>query len=920
MASPLLATKLSVPRRRPGLMPRPRLSERLTRGTQAALTLVSAPAGFGKTTLLTEWLATSDDRSVAWLSLDPSDNDATTFWSYLIAALQTVAPEIGASALSLLQASQPPATQAVLATLLNELGTRPTELVLVLDDYHVIDARAIHDGLAFLLDHLPPHVHLLIASRADPALPLARLRVRGELVEVRTADLRFTPAEVAVYLTEVMGLALTAEEVAALEGRTEGWIAALQLAALSLRGRDDVTGFIASFAGDDRYIVDYLVEEVLQRQTDRVRSFLLQTAILDRLSGPLCDAVTAQEGGQVMLAALERGNLFVTPLDERRRWYRYHLLFADVLRAHLLDEQPDTVQDLHRRASAWYEQHGEPAAAIQHALAAGDVGRAAALIELALPAMRQRRQEATILDWLRTLPDDVICVRPVLSAAYGGALLASGECEGVEARLRDAERWLGASADSGVWPDATSAMVVVDDEAFRRLPGAIAVWRAGLALVQGDVAGTVTYARRAHDLVPDDDVIWRGAAVALLGLAAWASGDLQTAQRLYAEGMARVQQAGYLSDVMSSAIALADIQVTQGRLHEAMRTYENTLQLGVAEAVPSLRGTADIYVGMSGLACERNELATATQHLLRSQELGERTGLPYNRSRWCVAMARVLEIRGDFDGALDLLQEAERLHVGGFFPNVRPIAALTARVWVAQGRLADALGWVRERGLSADGDLSYLREFGYLTLARVLIDRYRTEGDDRFLQDAGGLLKRLLHAAEAGGRMGSAIAILVLEALAQSARGDLAAALVPLERALTLAEPEGYVRVFIDEGPPLTTLLKAARKRGVASSYVSRLLVAFGEPADSTPAIQGMIEPLSARERDVLRLLGTDLSGPDIARELSVSLNTMRTHTKSIFTKLGVGTRQAAVRRAEDLGLLAPTRTHQHRSGADLGA
>ena len=363
------------------LVTRPRLSERLSRGAESALTLVSAPAGFGKTTLLAEWLAAApaDGRSVAWLSLDQRDNDPALFWTYLVAALKTATPGVGAGALSLLQPPEPP-SEAGLVTLLNDLDAISNDVVLVLDDYHVIDARDVQDGMAFLLEHLPPQIHLVIASRTDPALPLARLRGRGELVEIRAADLRFTPGEAAAYLNGVMGLVLTAADVAALEGRTEGWIAALQLAALSMQGREDVTAFIAGFAGDDRYIVDFLAEEVLQRQPEHVQHFLLQTSILDRLSGPLCDAVTGQDGGKAKLAALEQGNLFLVPLDVRRRWYRYHQLFADVLHARLRDEQPDDVPDLHRRASAWYEQNGEPSEAIRHALAAQDFERAADLV------------------------------------------------------------------------------------------------------------------------------------------------------------------------------------------------------------------------------------------------------------------------------------------------------------------------------------------------------------------------------------------------------------------------------------------------------------------------------------------------------------------------------------------------------------
>src|SRR5215204_4644464 len=382
MSTPILTTKLYVPPPRPHAVLRPRLTGRLNEGLPRKLTLISAPAGFGKTTLLGEWVA-GCERLAAWLSLDEVDSDPTRFLAYLVAALQTIAPNIAEGVLGALQSPQPPPTESILTVLLNEVTTVEDEIVLVLDDYHLIDATAVDDALTFLLEHLPPRMHLVIATREDPNLPLARLRVRGQLGELRAADLRFTPSEAAEFLEGVMGLSLSAEDIAALEDRTEGWIAGLQLAALSMRGREDVAGFIRAFAGDNRYVVDYLVEEVLQRQPERVRSFLLQTSILERLSGPLCDVVTGQDGGKARLAALERGNFFVVPLDDQRHWYRYHHLFADVLRAHLRDEHPDRVPDLHRRASAWYEQHGEPSEAIRHALAAEEFERAASLVELA---------------------------------------------------------------------------------------------------------------------------------------------------------------------------------------------------------------------------------------------------------------------------------------------------------------------------------------------------------------------------------------------------------------------------------------------------------------------------------------------------------------------------------------------------------
>ena len=917
MPAALLETKFYVPRSRHGLVPRPRLSERLDRGTASKLMLVSAPAGFGKTTLLTEWLAAgpappADERLVAWLSLDPGDNDPASFWAYVIAALREVASGVGESALALLHASPPPPIETVLTVLLNDLGAIAADIVLVLDDYHVIDAREVQDGMAFLLDHLPSQLHVVIAGRADPALPLPRLRARGELVEIRAAELRFTPDEAAAYFNGMMGLQLTARDVAVLEGRTEGWVAALQLAALSMQGRDDIGGFIAGFAGDDRYVVDYLAEEVLQRQSDRVQIFLLQTSILGRLSGPLCDAVTGQGDGKAMLEALDRGNLFLVSLDDRRRWYRYHHLFADVLQARLLDEQPGQVPDLHRRASAWYEQNGEQSEAIGHALAAEDFDRAADLAELAIPAMRRARQEAKLRGWLEVLPDEVVQVRPVLSVYFAGALLTSGELEGVEGRLRDAERWLEPATGDREEPQVPSAeMVVADEEEYRRLPGTIEMYRAGQALARGDAPGTIRHAERAIELALDDDHLCRASAAGLLGLVYWGSGDLEAGHRAYSVCVAGLRRAGFVADILGCSIALADIRITQGRLGEALRTYEQALQLGPEQGGSVLRGTADMYVGMSEIARERDDLRAATQLLLRTQELGEHTGLPQNRYRWRVAMARIRQAEEDLADALDLLNEAERLYVSDFFPNVRPVPALKARVWIRQGRIGEALGWAREQGLSVDDDLSYLREFEHITLARLLLARYQSERAEPSLHEATRLLERLLLTAEEGERTGRVIEILVLQALAHQALGDIPAALAALERAMMLAEPEGYVRVFADEGPAMASLLRAAAKQGIRRDYARRLLAAVSGAEHGGPVEQALIEPLSERELDVLRLLATELDGPAIARELMVSLNTMRTHTKNIYAKLAVTSRRAAVRRAAELGLLSRTRSRQ---------
>jgi LuxR family transcriptional regulator, maltose regulon positive regulatory protein len=911
MASALLQTKVYVPRPRRGVVPRSRLTERLNRGAdESGLILVSAPAGFGKTTLLAEWLATrpADHGSLAWFSLDPTDNDPALFWTYLIAALQSAVPGLGASAFSLLESPQTP-IEAVIATLLNEITALQQDVVLVLDDYHVVDARTIQDGMAFLLEHLPPHMHLVIATRADPALPLARLRAGGGLVEIRAADLRFTSDEAAAYLNGAMGLTLTAQDVAALEGRTEGWIAALQLAAISMQGRDDTSSFIAGFAGDDRYIVDYLIEEVLQRQPEGVRSFLVQTSILDRLTGPLCDAVTGQDGGKAMLEALDRGNVFLVPLDDQRQWYRYHHLFGDVLRARLLDEQPKHVPDLHRRASGWYEQNGQPSKAIRHALAGEDFERAADLVELSVPAMRRSRQEVTVLGWLQAIPTEVVQRRPVLSVHYAGALLLGGELEGVEPRLQDAERWLGSTDAADGRPETSSTeMAVVDEEEFRALPSVIATYRAAIALALGDVATTMEYAGRAFDLAAEDDHLRRGAAAGLLGLGYWTTGHLNAAHSSYTDCMASLLKAGHVADTFGCAIALADIRIAQGRLRDAMRTYEQALQVATGQSGPVLRGTADMHVGISDVFRERNDLAAAKHHLLKSQELGEHLGLRQNRYRSRVAMARVHEVEGDPDGALDLLDEAERVYVSDYFPNVRPIPALKARMWLAQGRLAEAMAWAREQGVSADDELSYLREFDHVTLARVLLARSMGNRTDPPGRGAVQLLERLLRAAEEGQRTGSVIEILMLQALAHQALGEVSAALPPLERALILAEPEGYVRMLVDEGPPMAALLEEAANAGITPTYVRELLTVFGRDEDRTPIKQGLVEPLSERELEVLRLLATDLDGPDIARELVVSLNTVRSHTKNIYAKLGVNSRRGAVRRAEELDVLSRAR------------
>ncbi len=906
MPAPILATKLYIPQPRPGIVPRPHLVERLNEGLVAGckLALISASAGFGKTTLASEWVAICE-RPVAWLSLDEGDNDPTRFLTYFIAALQTITVNIGAGVLAVLQSPQPPSTESILTTLLNDITTIPDSFILVLDDYHVIDSQPVDQALTFLVEHLPPRMHLVIATREDPHLPLARLRARGQLTELRAADLRFTPIEASEFLNRVMGLNLSAEDIASLETRTEGWIAGLQLAALSMQGRSDAASFIQAFTGSHRFVVDYLVEEVLQRQPEGIHSFLLKTAILDRLSGSLCDAVTGREDGKGMLETLERGNLFLIPLDDQRQWYRYHPLFAEVLQARLLHEHPDQVFSLHQRASEWYEHNASAADAIRHALAAKDFERAAILIELAVPEMRRNRQGATVteLGWLKALPDVLVHFRPVLCVDYAYALFGGGELEAVDARLRDAERWLDTKTD-------TAEMVVVDEEEFRRLPGMIALLRAAQALARGDMLEAAKNARRVLDLAPEDTHLMLGGAASVLGLAALESGDLETASRMTADGMSNVRLAGYISSAIGGAIVLADIQIAQGRLRGAMTTYEQALQWATVPGAPVLRGAADMYVGMSNLHYEHNDLKTALQHLLTIQALGELAGLPQNPYRWCAAMARIRQAQGDLDEALDLLDRAERLYEANFSPNVHPIVTRKVRVWVAQGRLGEALGWAREQGLSVDNKLSYLHEFDHITLARLLLACYLSDHSDGSISEVMGLLERLLKAAEERGGKGSVIEILVLQALAYHAQGDLPAALLSLQHALALAEPEGYIRMFVDEGPPMAQLLLEAASRGIMPDYTGKLLAAFeaekrrSEDKSPLPPTQPLIEPLSQREIKILQLIAQGLSNREIGERLFLALDTVKGHNRNIFDKLQVHSRTEAIARARELSLL----------------
>ena len=922
MASTLVATKFSTPRSRGALVPRPRLTSLLDTGAEATLTLISAPAGFGKTTVLAAWLArtSTEPRTVAFVSLDESDSHASSFWLYVVTALDAAAPGVGAGVLPLLAAGQP-TTRTVLAAVLNEVGARPTEVDLILDDYHLADGADVAEGMTFLLEHRPPNLHVVVSTRADPNLPLARLRARGELVEIRARDLRFTAHETASYLTDVGDRPVTPDQVSALESRTEGWVAALQLASLSMQGRDDVGDFIAGFTGTDRHVVDYLADEVLSRQSDEVRDFLERTSILDVLGGDLCDAVLERTGSRAMLERLERANLFLVPLDDHRTWYRYHHLFADVLRAHLRSDQPNVIAGLHLRASSWYDETGEPVPAVRHALAAGDISRAADLIEVATPTLQRNRQEATLRRWLDDVPDEVVQRRPVLAISFVGALMSSNEFGDVERRLREIERQLPAiharlAPDADATAQPRSQVVAVDLTELARIPAAIELYWAGLSLVSGDFPATHLHAGRAIEAATADDDVVRAGAAGLSGLAHWAGGELDEALRSYRTCIDGLRRAQHISDAVGCYLTVAEIQIAQGRLREAQATYDEALRVAAGTSGEAPRGTADVHVGLAQVALERGDLETARAQLASARGLGEGHGLPQYAYRSRAVAAMLAESEGDLTGALALVDEAQQVYLGDFSPNVRPLHAVAARLQIRLDDLGAVGRWAHDHDVTASQELSYLREFEHVTLAETMLARGSDRGDRAALVDTERLLQRLLDAATAGGRDSTTIEVLVLQALATDAGGEQRAAVAILDRAVRLAEPEGQVRTFVRHRTLLTPLVEALVEDPDAAPFSKTLLAACQAPTARPPAhgtaparestaSGSLVEPLSARELEVLRLLDTELDGPEIAQQLFVSINTMRTHTKSIYTKFGVSNRRAAVRRGRELGLLA---------------
>ena len=941
--APLLTTKLYVPVLHPNLVPRPRLIQRLDEGRSSGhrLTLISAPAGFGKTALVTEWLqhlrsASTQGRDVcacAWLSLDDDDNDPRRFFTYLVAALEGIRPDVGANSRALLQSPQPPPLKAALTLLINSLATIAANFVLVLDDYHVIAQQAIHDALTFLLENQPPQMHLVIASRVDPPLPLPRLRTRSQLTELRATDLRFTPDEAAAFLNQAMGLNLSAEDVEVLEARTEGWIAGLQMAALSMQGKpaEHVADFIAAFSGSHRHVIDYLAEEVLARQPDGIRDFLCQTAILDRLAAPLCDAVTGRDDSEVMLRHLEQANLFLLPLDEQRKWYRYHRLFADFLRNHLRQHMPDLVRDLHAWAADWYEQNGFPADAVGHALQATDYEWAARLIERAAPLNLMHGQVTSLLAWLRALPDELIRSRPQLGIYYVWALLIASEMDNVEAYLDDIEQQMRIGIRTS---DATSANTAVGHP-VQELLGQVAAARAYLAIYQGNPSRAIQFARQASEQLSREDPFLRSIATWLLGLVLYIEADADIATRTFAETTALGQEAGSIFVTMLSAYTSGYLQTMQGHLQQARELFSRSLQLeetgrqhpGAEQPHPPTPAISLIYQGLGYVSYEQNDLQDAERYLAKCIEIAEAWGNAEVLADSYIFLARVKQAQGDARGANGLIGKAEQLaRENRVAPmTVRLVHAHRARLWIAQANPDAAARWAASLApidtaeeKKDNGQIHlYMGQIEQCTSSRLFIAQGQFREAERVLQP-------LLQPIEEAGWMGLLIEIQALLALALHGQGKVDEALDVLQSALTLAEPGGYVRVFVDLDASMAELLQQAVGRSISRDYAKRLLAAFptsgfrsqvaraglGATPTSTPGPVTvepetvLIEQLSERELEVLRLIAEGLTNREIAERLFIAVSTVKTHINNIYRKLDASNRAQAVTRVSELNLL----------------
>jgi LuxR family maltose regulon positive regulatory protein len=875
MSQPLLLTKLYVPPPRPKIVLRTRLIERLNEALNCKLTLVSAPAGFGKTTLISEWAA-GCGREVAWLSLDEGDNSPVRFLEYFIVALQTLSPKIGVDVLASLQSSQPPPTETILTTLLNDITTLSDSFILVLDDYHLIDSKSVDEVLAFLVKHSPSNMHMVISTREDPHLPLARYRVRGQLGELRAADLRFTPAEAAEFLNRVMGLNLSEEDVGALKARTEGWIAGLQMAAISMQGHRDTAGFIQSFTGSHRFVLDYLLEEVLQRQSVEVQAFLLNTSILDRMCGSLCDAVLLDPSipGQATLEYIERANLFIIPLDNERRWYRYHHLFGDLLRKQLGQSlSPEGIAELQIRASAWYENNNLSFEAFHHATAANDIERAERLLQGGMIPLHSHAVVTSVLDWLDFLPRAVLNARPWLWVRSAMLALNAGQTLGVEEKVQEAEKALQ-NADF--------------DDKTRDLIGQIAAIRATVALAQYQPEVMISQSRRALEHLHPDNLPFRSRALRTLGFAYQLKGDRTAARQFYNEAKTISQTSGNIHLTVSAITGLGNVLESENQLHQAAESYQRALQLLSDQQPPN---ADQEYIGLARIFYEWNDLDTAEQYGRQSLQLARQYDCTVDRYVICeVFLARLKLARGDIAGATDMIEKAElTARQQNFVKRMPDIAAVRVLILLRQDHL------------TAAAELAWQYELP-LTQARVLIAK-------RDPAAALAVLEPFRRQTETKGWVDEILKAMVLQAVALHLCGQKVPAETMLTNTLALAEPGGFIRLFIDEGVPMVELLSGVAVQGIRPEYVNRLLAAFTlEPetvvSADRPMQNALIDALSSRELDVLRLIAQGLTNQEIGERLFLALDTVKGHNRRIFDKLEVQRRTEAIARARELGLI----------------
>lgn len=896
MSTPILATKLYIPQPRPKIVLRPRLIERLNQGLSSGrtpgVTLISAPAGFGKTTLVSEWVA-GCDHPVAWLSLDEGDSDVARFLIYLVSALQTIAANIGTGILNALQSPQPPPTESILTALINEITTIPHDFIFVLDDYHIINAQSVDQALTFLLNHLPPQMHLVIATREDPNLPLARLRARGQLTELRAADLRFTPSEAADFLQQAMGLHLLAENVAALETRTEGWIAGLQLAAISMQGHADISSFIQSFTGSHHFVLDYLLEEVLQQQPEKIQTFLLRTSILERLCGPLCDAVLQDRSacGQETLEYLERSNLFINPLDNERHWYRYHHLFGDLLRQRLRQSaasstgtENESLAEYHIRASQWYENNDLDLEAFHHAAAANDVERAERLIESKRIPLHFRGTVTPILDWLKSLPKAVLDARPTLWVRSATMSLVIAQTNGVEERLQSAE---AALQGRELNPKT------------RNLIGEIAAARATLALTRYQAEAILVQSRRALEYLQPDNLPFRITAIWALAFAHYLLGDRAAAARSYAEAISISQVCGDVFSIILAASGLGEVQVLENQLYLAAETYRRVVQLFGDHPLPN---ACEAFLGLAQISYQWNDLDAAEQYGQQSLQMARQYDRGIDRFVLCeLFLARLKLARGDVACAAAMVAQTDQAaRQSNFIHRLPEIAAVQGLILIHQGNLADAARLAQTYPHPISQARIYLAQ-GDPSAALLRLESFREEMDARDWKD-----ERLKG--------------MILQAVVYYTHHEIDKAVQLLGEALALAEPGGFIRVFIDEGAPMAHLLSEAAARQIMPDYIAKLLAAFETevqlvPVDfqTTPGehavppipstAQPLIEPLSPRELEILQLIARGLSNREISERLFLALDTIKGHNRRIFEKLQVQRRTEAVDRARELDL-----------------